>query len=358
MATQARHGAARRGWARRGAAWQGRHGRARQGWAKKCKAGTARRGLARRGPARRGLARQAWPGSARLGEARKGKAGVAGHGVARQGEAGQGRRGPARPGVARRGKAGTEQYPPPEGNQVTGKQRSQINPPNQLSYIVTKTSAPAGHISITAPDFGVLELLITGTAPLVIERFSKKAEIMSKMAQGSVAKGKKERSARDYERDAEEARYRAEDGGWEGANAAAFRAGMISACRLVGFKMTLAKLSAFIEADGFDVADGLPLVRIYGQSQTFTAHTRNATGVVDVRSRPQYRDWAARLRIKFDRAQFSATDMVNLISRVGAQVGIGAGRPDSKASAGCGWGTFRVVGGDEVDSVRAKFSIN
>lgn len=222
---------------------------------------------------------------------------------------------------------------------------------------MTKPSAAQG-IAITPPDFGVLELLITGTAPLVIERFSKKAEIMDKMAQGSVAKGKKERSPRDYERDAEDARYRAQDGGWEGVNAAAFRAGMISGCRLVGFRMTLAKLSTFVEADGFDITDGLPLVRIYGESQMFTAHTRNATGVVDVRSRPQYRDWAAKLRIKFDREQFSATDIVNLISRVGAQVGIGAGRPDSKSSAGCGWGTFRVVAGNEVDSMRAKFSIN
>lgn len=226
--------------------------------------------------------------------------------------------------------------------------------------MATKTKAPpvAGHIAITAPDFGILELIIRGTAPLVIERFSKKAEIMAKMAQGSVAKGKKERSARDYERDAEEARYRSIDGNWEGINAAAFRAGMISACRLVGFKMTLAKLSTFVEPDGFDAADGLPLVRIYGESQTFTAHTRNATGVVDVRSRPQYRDWAAKLRIKFDREQFSATDVLNLVSRVGAQVGIGAGRPDSKASAGCGWGTFAVTGTVEETAVRKAFGIN
>lgn len=214
----------------------------------------------------------------------------------------------------------------------------------------------AESLAISAPDFGVIELIIRGTAPLVVERFSKKAEIMAKMAEGSSAKSKKERSARDYERDAEEARYRS-PAGWEGVNAAAFRAGMISACRLVGFKMTLAKLSVFIVADDFDKIDGLPIVRIYGESVTFTAHTRNATGVVDVRSRPQYRDWAAKLRIKFDRSQFKTADIVNLISRVGGQVGIGAGRPDSKASAGCGWGTFAVVGSAEESEVRKAFGI-
>jgi hypothetical protein len=219
--------------------------------------------------------------------------------------------------------------------------------------MVTKTTEA---VSISAPDFGTVSILIRGTAPLVIERFSKKAEIMAKMAEGPSAKNKREREARDYERDAEEARYRSEDG-WEGFNASAIRAGMISACRLVGFKMTLAKLSVFVEADDFDVADGLPIIRIYGDSCVFTAHTRNATGVVDVRSRPQYRKWASVLRIKYDRSQFKMADMINLISRVGGQVGIGAGRPDSKSSAGCGWGTFEIVPGIEEDAVRKQFGI-
>lgn len=224
--------------------------------------------------------------------------------------------------------------------------------------MATKQAPPTGgHIAITAPEFRTLEVIIRGTAPLVIERFAKKAELMTKMAQGSVAKGKKERTARDYERDAEEARYRASDGNWEGLNAAALRSGMISACRLVGYKMTMAKMSVFVEPDGFDAADGLPMVRIYGDSVTFTAHTRNATGVVDVRARPQYRDWAAKVRVTFDAAQFSATDVVNLLARVGRQVGIGAGRPDSKASAGCGWGTFELVASADEPAIRAQYGI-
>jgi hypothetical protein len=141
-------------------------------------------------------------------------------------------------------------------------------------------------------------------------------------------------------------------------NAAAFRAAMISACRLVGFKMTLAKLSTFIEADGFDVNDGVPLVRVYGESHTYTAHTRNATGVVDVRSRPMYRNWAAKLRVRYDTDQFKMADVLNLVSRCGLQVGIGAGRPDSKASAGCGFGLFQVVPSDREKEVVSKFGIN
>ena len=212
------------------------------------------------------------------------------------------------------------------------------------------------NIVIKPPKFSTVEILIEGIAPLVVERFSKKMELMEKMAQGPSAKNKRERTARDYDNEAEEARYRAPEK-WEGMNAAAFRAGMISACRLVGFKMTLAKLSVFIEADGFDAKDGIPLIRIYGQSETFTAHTRNARGVVDVRSRPMYRQWAANLRIRFDADQFQVSDVINLISRVGLQVGIGAGRPDSKSSSGCGWGMFRVVESDGAPAVASRFGI-
>ena len=210
---------------------------------------------------------------------------------------------------------------------------------------------------ISPPKFGVTDFYIEGAAPLVVERFSKKAELMAKMAEGQSAKNKKARDARDYDKEAEDARYRSMDG-WEGMNAAAFRAAMISACRLVGFKMTLAKLSAFIEADGFDKNDGVPLVRIYGESQVYTAHTRNATGVVDVRSRPMYRNWAARLRVRYDMDQFKMADVLNLVSRCGMQVGIGAGRPDSKASAGCGFGLFNVVPSDREKEVVAKYGIN
>ena len=48
------------------------------------------------------------------------------------------------------------------------------------------------------------------------------------------------------------------------------------------------------------------------------------------------------MRIRFDADMFSAADVANLMNRVGAQVGIGEGRPDSKNSAGMGWGLFSI----------------
>lgn len=219
------------------------------------------------------------------------------------------------------------------------------------------TTTKTEQVVIRAPAFNTLEVLIEGTAPLVIARFSKKAELMQKMSEGKSAKSKKDREARDYDKEADQARYYNSTREWEGVNASGFRAGMISACRLVNFKMTLAKLSVFIVQDDFDAEMTTPLVRIYGQSLTNTSHTRNATGVVDVRARPIYPKWACKLKIRFDADQFTATDVINLISRVGLQVGIGEGRPDSKSSAGCGWGTFRVCPDDEMADIAKQYGI-
>jgi len=108
--------------------------------------------------------------------------------------------------------------------------------------------------------------------------------------------------------------------------------------------MTHAKLAFMVVADGFDRVDGAPLVRLSeGEAEQWVAPTRNATGRIDLRCRPMYREWAAVLTIKYDAGMLSSNDMVNLISRVGLQVGIGEGRPDSKASAGLGFGLFEIV---------------
>jgi hypothetical protein len=70
-----------------------------------------------------------------------------------------------------------------------------------------------------------------------------------------------------------------------------------------------------------------------------------------------YREWAIKLRVRYDADQFTAQDVYNLIARVGGQVGLCEGRPDSKSSAGCGFGTFEVVRNDSHKEVIKKFDI-
>lgn len=216
------------------------------------------------------------------------------------------------------------------------------------------TSAPK---SLTIAPLNIRSILIpiVGIAPLMLNRFSIKAKtmMMDRMKAGSTAKGKKVRDARDFDADVKGALYTSPDG-WHGMAASAFRAAAISACRLVGFKMTLAKLSIFIEADGYDAQDGTPLVRIAGTYETNVMHVRNQTGVADIRARPLWREWKALVRVKYDADQFTAQDVINLFARVGQQVGIGEGRPDSRESAGLGYGMFRVDTDRPVSEVTRK----
>lgn len=208
---------------------------------------------------------------------------------------------------------------------------------------MSKTAKEAA-ITIKPANIQEIEFQIKGTAPYVQARFSAKAmqAMKAKHEAGGTAKKGSARQARDFEDDYQQAFHVSTDG-WYGIPAGAFRQAMISACRLVGFKMTLAKLSVFVHANGFDRIDGVPLVKIYGVPEKTEMAVRNATGVADIRVRPMWREWDAFVRVNYDADQFTPTDVANLFARVGKQVGIGEGRPDSRESAGLGWGTFAIV---------------
>lgn len=201
-------------------------------------------------------------------------------------------------------------------------------------------------VVIDRPKFETATLKIQGTSPYVQNAFSRREmdKMMATQMAGSVAKKGTKRAPKDFEASYEAAMHRSKEG-WIGIPAPAFRNGSISACRIVGFKMTLAKLSVFVEADGFDVESGEPLVRITkGEPRQHFAQVRNANGGTDIRCRPMWSEgWEASVRVRWDADQFSASDVYNLFARVGAQVGVGEGRADSRASAGMGWGHFQLL---------------
>lgn len=198
-------------------------------------------------------------------------------------------------------------------------------------------------ITISAPNMQMLQVDITGINYVQL-RFSQKAkEMMRKKHEGgSTSKKGAKRDKRNFKTDFEDALY-ISDEGWHGIPASAFRNAMISACRIVGFQMTKAKLALFVVADGLDKYDNKPLIKIVGKPEMHIDHVRNATGVVDLRVRGLWKKWKASPLIRYDADMFTAPDIVNLMARVGYQVGIGEGRPDSKASAGMGWGLFDLV---------------
>lgn len=207
---------------------------------------------------------------------------------------------------------------------------------------MSKTS----NVTIAAPRFQTALFTIRGTAPYVQNKFSQKAlqQIREQQAAGSTARKGKLREAKDFEASFQQATHRMADGSY-GIPAPGIRAAMVSACRIVGYAMTRAKLGFFVEPDGFDVGDGTPLVRITkGEPVYHEAAVRNESGVVDLRARPMWHPgWEASVRVSYDADMFTLEDIANLLLRAGQQVGIGEGRPDSKRSCGMGWGLFTLA---------------
>ncbi len=214
---------------------------------------------------------------------------------------------------------------------------------------MAKKAAPTERIAIKPIKLRTMVVPIKGNAPYVQHAFAQEEEdkIRGRQEAGLTSGSRKDREKKDFEAAYKGSTHFCErpdtrdKTGWIGIPAAAFRSACIDVCRMVGFKMTFAKMSIFVLPDGI-TAQGTPLVKIYGEPERYVTHVRLPNGSIDVRIRPMWRDWSAKVRMQFDEDQFTAGDVVNLLSRAGLQVGIGEGRPFSRNSSGMGWGTFVV----------------
>lgn len=195
---------------------------------------------------------------------------------------------------------------------------------------------------IQRPNVRTAVISIKGTAPYVQNAFDEGKAARMLATQTKPGSKSKKREARDVSAEFEAAQHRMTDGR-RGIPAAAFRSALISACRVAGFVMTKAKLSVWVEPDGFDAGDGTPLVAIEGEPEVHQSHVRLESGVASIAIRPMWREWAADVRVRYDADQFSDEDVVNLMMRAGLQVGIGEGRNDSRKSHGMGWGSFEII---------------
>ncbi len=214
---------------------------------------------------------------------------------------------------------------------------------------VKKSNGKAEVVTISAPNLVTISLLIRGNSPYVQNKFSQKAkeQMKRKQVEGGTYKPDKGKP-KDFMACYEDAQYKPDKGSWPNGAipATAFKASMVAACRLVdGFKMTEAKQCVYVEADGYDRDEGIPLVKITkGKPKYFEQALRVANGNPDIRPRPKWDEgWEAKVRITYDADRFTKSDVCNLLMRAGAQVGIGEGRQASRMCVGVGWGSFKIV---------------
>jgi len=205
-------------------------------------------------------------------------------------------------------------------------------------------------VVITPPRLRYGTVMIRGTAPYIQNRFSsenREKMVAQQQAGSSSKKTKRAKPAKDFEKVFRGSAHVSQEG-WYGIPATALRNAMIDACRLTEIDMIRAKMCVFIIPDGLDKENLEPLVRINGEPMMHLDRVKVGINSTDIAARAMFTEWSAKVRLRWDAGFFSASDVLNLLARAGWQVGIGAGRPLSKMSAGTGKGTFEVEGMEDV----------
>jgi hypothetical protein len=191
-----------------------------------------------------------------------------------------------------------------------------------------------------------LTTLLIGTAPLIVHKFSQKliGDILAKH-KGEASAG---REAKDPEANFQNARYRLTDGS-DGVPAGGVKAAFISGF-VKGSGVTL-KSARGIRVLADDPATNL--VRIYStpdQPRMREDVVRNASGVVDIRHRPEFWPWAMLPVVEYIPSQASDRQILQAIAMAGFIEGFCEWRPNSKESKSGTYGTWRLATAAEVEA--------
>jgi hypothetical protein len=200
----------------------------------------------------------------------------------------------------------------------------------------TTKSPPSSEepINIRPLRIHTLEVIVEGVTPLIVNRFDEKAkdDMLARMAPGTRPK----REAKDPEKECERRRYRLPDGR-DGFPAVAFKAALIGGARhFEGVTMTGLKSAIYIHGEG-----GEHLVAIDGEFTPRQDAVRNASGVADLRYRPQYWPWSVTLNIDFIASLLTVDSVVALLN-AGGFGGVGEWRPSAPKSLTGTYGKFQI----------------
>jgi hypothetical protein len=194
----------------------------------------------------------------------------------------------------------------------------------------------ATEVRIPTLDVRTFEIELRGTAPIIVHKFSDKARRQIEDKQQQKAKtGKQKRDPKaEYlaafylmpgspAAETKGARY--------GVPAAGFKKAAVKACRYIdGVTMTFANGAFHVLED----AGGLVELRHKAPPHMREDTVRLASGVLDLRYRPEFTDWGVTLRIRYNASVMSPEQIVNLFHHAGFHVGWGELRPEKGYSNG------------------------
>jgi hypothetical protein len=212
-----------------------------------------------------------------------------------------------------------------------------------MAQVATTTNGTKGAVQtldLTPIDVGLIQVPITGTAALIVNRFSEKAkrQLLDK-AQGR----KSPRIAKDPEAEYQAAFYRFADGGY-GIPAIAFKSATVGGARFFA-AITMTALKQFLFFKGEVGIDGQQLVRIVGEPRMREDVVRIGKGTgTELRYRPEFPEWSAVLDVVFVRAALTTGSILSLIDAGGLGVGVGEWRPERDGA----FGTYEIDKDKEV----------
>ncbi|MFG1212015.1 hypothetical protein V5F72_24125 [Xanthobacter flavus] len=213
-------------------------------------------------------------------------------------------------------------------------------------------------VGITLPplDIRQMEVTVIGDAPLIVHAWSEKAKKEMLAKQTKAARGAKE--AKDPQADYRAAMYRLADGGY-GFPSVAFKAAAVTAATSVAGVTKVAARQAFhVVGEDVDVKGAfegsstrLNLVRIEGAQSTMREDmVRVGMGTADLRYRPEFTRWFARLLVRYNANVLSESQILNLLNTAGFAVGVGEWRPEKDGQSGM----FHVAAEGEVEKLVAS----
>jgi len=188
-------------------------------------------------------------------------------------------------------------------------------------------------IVIHKPMKKFLAVELIGKTPLIMHKMSEKSKKMIRDKQQG--KAKLPRGSRNPEQEFKDAMYTDGNGGYV-FPARAFKAAAVEACRLIdGITMAAARQMFFVmgekQAEWVGIESDEPIIRedvvIIGQ------------GTTDLRYRPEFQNWKAKIKIEFLENVISPEQIVNIFEMAGFVCGIGEDRPNKKGHT---FGMFTV----------------
>lgn len=206
------------------------------------------------------------------------------------------------------------------------------------------SQSKTGILTIPGVKVSTVTTLVIGTAPLVTHRFDEKMRRAMEDKQQGKAKGGRE--AKDPEAVFNGARYRLPDG-TDGIPAGGVKACIVSGARGEA-SATMAGSKGAILVVPDDQRTNLVRILTPGEPTMRTDVCRNASGVADIRYRPEYFPWALLLRIEYLPSLLSPQQLLQMIAHAGRAEGLCEWRPGSPKSKSGQWGTFRLATEAEV----------